>query len=97
MVILHNSEVMIIGGSFPNANSAIIYNGNFSTVGSFTDCPDLLFSASYGPSCALFYSEKYDYRPVVLVVYGQDAQIYDYTVAASWELSKYIFQNFDLI
>ena len=91
MVILHNSEVMVIGGSHPNANSVIIYNGNSSTVGSFTEGPDLLFSTSSypeRPSCALFYSKKHDSRPVVLVAYNQNAQLYDYTVATSWELSK---------
>ena len=91
MVILHNSEVMIIGGSHPKTNSVIIYNGNSSTVGSFTEGPDLLFSTgSYPerPSCALFYSKKHDSRPVVLMAHNQNAQLYDYTVATSWELSK---------
>ena len=58
----------------------IIYNGN-----SFTDAPDLLFSANFLPSCALFHSKKHNSRPVVLVVSGQNAQIYDYTIADSWE------------
>ena len=91
MVILHNSEVMIIGGSHPKTNSVIIYNGNSSTVGSFTEGPDLLFSTGSYPerlSCALFYSKKHDSRPVVLMAHNQNAQLYDYTVAASWELSK---------
>ena len=63
-----------------NGKSVIIYNGN-----SFTDAPDLLFSANFLPSCALFHSKKHNSRPVVLVVSGQNAQIYDYTIADSWE------------
>ena len=88
MVILHNMEVMIIGG-WPTTKSVIIYNGNSSTVGSFTDANDLLFSPGSGMSCTLFNSKKHNSRPVVLLVSSSTAQIYDYTVADSWEQSKF--------
>ena len=82
---LDDGKVMIIGGAYGGFNSdVIIYHGSSST---FTVAPDMLFE-NYGTACSLFYSKKHNSRPVVFVVYGKNAQLFDYTVTDSWEESK---------
>ena len=82
---LDDGKVMIIGGAYGGFNSdVIIYHGSSST---FTVAPDMLFE-NYGTACSLFYSKKHNSRPVVFVVYGKNAQLFDYTVMDSWEESK---------
>ena len=85
IVALDDGKVMIIGGAYGGFNSdVIIYHGSSST---FTVAPDMLFE-NYGTACSLFYSKKHNSRPVVFVVYGKNAQLFDYTVTDSWEESK---------
>ena len=98
MVVLHNSDVMIIGGKYlpswpgPDEN-VIIYNSNSS---SFTAGPKLYGLYEDGLSCTLFYSKSHDLRPVVFMADSHNAKILDYTVADSWKQCKFIFQKFDL-
>ena len=93
MVVLHNSDVMIIGGKYlpswpgPDEN-VIIYNDNSS---SFTAGPKLSKLMENGVSCTLFYSKSHDLRPVVFVTSNHIGLYYicDYTVTDSWKESKY--------
>ena len=99
MVDLLDGRVMILGGNTEKngsggqqsemRNEVLIYD---SINQLFTSAPSLMTGRPHHPACALFYSEKHDNRPVVMIVGGSSPGSYEFldftNPSAKWELSK---------
>ena len=87
MVTMHDGPVAILGG-YPSSQFRKVYIYDPST-NSYTEGPSMIFDRREA-ACTLFHSQKHGNRPVILISGGGQttSEIFDYTVANTWEQSK---------
>ena len=72
-----------------------IYDPAIDTFEPAAPAPEMLLNQPAAPVCTLFFSEKHNSRPVVLLAAVDQAYLFDYTIANDWEESKYHLYSFD--